>query len=548
MSWHRQLSGGLLLQFAAVSFVVVVCMGVALGWMLGRIVAENALTDAALEVRDVVSRRVMGHLSPGDLRSPMTGERYDAFQRLVEESVVSERTARIKLWSRDGTVIFSDNAALVGQRFPVGDKMAEALKGELAMELSNLQGGDNLTEIQFGGLLEVYVPIVFSGSSEVEGAFEVYQFYEPVALYVRASQRSLYITLAVGLLFIYGALVAVVKRGHDTISRQQKRLASLNRIATELSRCTTSSEVLSTGLRLAAESTGLVKGAIWLVGPSDRVELAAQRGFEEEEAALLSVAPVNCGAIRHALGEGRTQAPDRLHSRGRPRRSGEDNHAPSLAPAAPLLSRGSVLVAGGPRIGKPIWLAAPLLSRGSVLGALGLYCGSGRESIQADVQLAQAVAAELGVTLENALRYEEALYQADRDPVTGLLNHRAFHDCLGREFKRAKRAGRELSVVMIDLDGFKLFNDTYGHPIGDLVLREITALLSQNLRAGDLLGRYGGDEFVALLSETGTEGAMSLAERVLQAVAGHAFAPPDGPAVPIRLSLGLATYPQDARH
>lgn len=524
MSWHRPFSGGLLLQFAAASFVVVVCMGVALGWMLGRIVEQNALTDASMAARDVVSRRVMDHLSPGDLRSPMTGERYDAFQRLVQESVVSGRTARIKLWSRDGTVIFSDDAALVGQRFPIGYDLGVALEGELAMDVSNLQGGDHLADRQFGRLLEVYVPIVFPGSAEVEGAFEVYQFYEPVARYVQDSLRSLYIALAAGLLFIYGALVAVVKRGHDTITRQQKRLGMLNRIATELSRCRTSSEVLSTGLRLAAEATGLVKGAIWLVGPGDRVELAARRGFGEEDTAFLSGAPVDSGALRQVLSEGQTHVPDRLQMRARYRLPGRENHAPALA------------------------AAAPLLSRGSVLGALGLYAGADGESTKPDIQLAQAVGAELGVTLENARRYEEARYQADRDPVTGLLNHRAFHDCLDREFKRARRAGRRLSVVMMDLDGFKLFNDTYGHPAGDLVLREVTALLSQSLRAGDLLGRYGGDEFVALLPETGTEGAEALAERIRQAIAGHAFVPPDGPAVPLRLSLGFASYPQDARH
>ncbi len=521
---QRQFSGGLLLQFAAASFVVVACMGVALGWMLGRIVEQNALADASIEAQDVVSSRVMGHLSPGDLRSPMTGERLDAFQRLVQESVVSGRTARIKVWSLDGTVIFSDDYALVGQRFPISDEMAEALKGDLATEVSELQGEENTSDRHFGRLLEVYVPIVFPGSSDVEGVFEVYQVYDPVALYVQDSQRSLYIALTAGLLFIYGALFAVVKRGHDTISRQQKRLASLNRIAAELSRCTTSSEVLSTGLRLAAEATGLVKGAIWLIGPNDLIELAAQRGFEGAGASFLSAAPANCVELRQVLSEGQAYVPDPVQLRARRRLPGQENHAAALASAAPLLSRGSVL------------------------GVMGLYAGGGGESIQADVQLAQAVGAELGVTLENARRYEEARHQADRDPVTGLLNHRAFHECLDREFNRARRAGRSFSVVMMDLDGFKLFNDTYGHPTGDRVLREVTALISGILRVSDLLGRYGGDEFVALLPETGAEGAKSLAERIRHAIAEHGFAPSDGPAVPIRLSLGFATYPQDARH
>ncbi|MCL5025813.1 MAG: diguanylate cyclase, partial [Chloroflexi bacterium] len=192
-------------------------------------------------------------------------------------------------------------------------------------------------------------------------------------------------------------------------------------------------------------------------------------------------------------------------------------------------------------------LVIPLLSRRTVLGAVGLLGTSTQECTQVDLHLCQAIGAELGVALENARRYDEIKQLADRDPVTGLLSHRAIHQRLGQELKRTQRAGQQLSVIMTDLDGFKLFNDTHGHPVGDQVLRQVAAVLSENGRVSDVLGRYGGDEFVAILPETGTDGAIALAERIQSSLAQQPYAAPDGTVVPVHMSFGIATYPQDAR-
>lgn len=219
--------GGLLWQFAVVSLVVMVILGVALGWLLGYIVERNALADAADEATQTVALRVLRHLSPADFRTPMRDQRYADFQRFAQESVISGHTARIKLWNPDGTVIFSDDPSQVGQSFPTGAELATALRGEVAMEVSALQGIEHLGERQYGRLLEVYAPVVFPGSPEVAGAFEMYQFYEPYGRTIRSAQRDLYGALAVGLLFLYGALFAVVKRGHDMIGLQQRHLAVL---------------------------------------------------------------------------------------------------------------------------------------------------------------------------------------------------------------------------------------------------------------------------------------------------------------------------------
>jgi diguanylate cyclase (GGDEF)-like protein len=135
----------------------------------------------------------------------------------------------------------------------------------------------------------------------------------------------------------------------------------------------------------------------------------------------------------------------------------------------------------------------------------------------------------------------------DRDPVTGLLNQRATIQCVEQELKRARRTGQQFSIVLMDIDGFKLFNDTYGLASGDQVLKRIASLLQQQGRGSDPLGRYGGDGFVVILPNTGVEGALALAERLRSSLATSPYVTRDGLEIPLRMSFGISTYPDNGR-
>ncbi len=134
-------------------------------------------------------------------------------------------------------------------------------------------------------------------------------------------------------------------------------------------------------------------------------------------------------------------------------------------------------------------------------------------------------------------RERQLLKQAKSDPLTGLANRAAFLEACFKEIKRASRHGGKLAVAMVDLDGFKGYNDQHGHLAGDDLLKGIAQGLQTGRRASDLVTRYGGDEFALLLPETDAAGAVNLTERLCHLL-GRAHPP-------MTLSIGVAVYPED---
>jgi diguanylate cyclase (GGDEF)-like protein len=135
---------------------------------------------------------------------------------------------------------------------------------------------------------------------------------------------------------------------------------------------------------------------------------------------------------------------------------------------------------------------------------------------------------------------------AVRDGLTGLFNHRHFRECLENEVARCRRHTREFSLIFIDVDHFKHFNDTHGHLQGDRVLKGLAWLIRERCRATTIPSRYGGEEFVLLVPETGKDGARILAEGLRRAIEEHPFEGRETqPSGRVTLSLGVATYPED---
>jgi two-component system, cell cycle response regulator len=130
------------------------------------------------------------------------------------------------------------------------------------------------------------------------------------------------------------------------------------------------------------------------------------------------------------------------------------------------------------------------------------------------------------------------------DGLTDLFNHRHMHELLHEEYERTKRSGEPMAVAMLDLDRFKQVNDTYGHPTGDVILYETGRILRDSAREIDMVGRYGGEEFIVILPGTDEEAAAQFAERVRQAVAEHVFRD-EATEVKMTVSAGVASFPGD---
>lgn len=192
-----------------------------------------------------------------------------------------------------------------------------------------------------------------------------------------------------------------------------------------------------------------------------------------------------------------------------------------------------------------MYLHASLQWQGQALGMIGFVrWQSGFEETEFD--LVESIALEVGTALNNARQYCLAVDAADRDAVTGLFNHRAIHQRLDQQFDHALQLSHPLSVIMMDLDNFKLFNDTYGHPVGDQVLKRVAEALRQGCDKHDLIGRYGGDEFLIVLSDMTGQDAKLLAEILRDQIRIECFHKTgDGRIIPVALSFGIAEFPQD---
>jgi diguanylate cyclase (GGDEF)-like protein len=192
-------------------------------------------------------------------------------------------------------------------------------------------------------------------------------------------------------------------------------------------------------------------------------------------------------------------------------------------------------------------VAVPLKIKEHVIGVIEII-NSYDELVfdDTDQSILTAIADFAAIALVNARNFDRINELVVTDDLTGLYNSRHFGQLIESEFQRAQRYQTELSLVFLDMDRLKGINDVHGHLVGSRMLSELGRLIGRNIRDCDLAARYGGDEFVIVLPQTGKQQAVSLAEKLLDLMRSTDFYSDDRQVIHLTASFGVATYPQDA--
>ena len=331
--------------------------------------------------------------------------------------------------------------------------------------------------------------------------------------------------LRVSLVEASQALEERVNERTRELEAEKERLAILNHASKQISHCASVQEILEAGAAILSQAAHCTSVALSAPGQRGSLRFASPKQLPEaSESQLRKV-------LRKFLlsnADNTDDTPILVDGRGTPNSGNGDTGTPA-----------------GPFVKMMVF---PMVYRQVTLGAACMATDQDDCRLsEGELELVSNIVSQVAVALEGACRYDDARYLADNDALTGIANRRHIIECLNREVARSGRAGASFSLVMMDVDRFKFFNDTYGHEVGDQVLVTVARALQEALRGIDTLGRFGGDEFLAILPDTDREGARRVVERIGECLADHPVAVKDALPLALRLSCGIAVFPQNGR-
>ncbi|MEA2639912.1 MAG: hypothetical protein QOF51_1306 [Chloroflexota bacterium] len=305
------------------------------------------------------------------------------------------------------------------------------------------------------------------------------------------------------------------------VAQRTERLLLLAEISRLLESCQSTSEILTMLARQASRCFPGTSGALYLMR-AGAAELEVSATWGEEQPAQDAIFQIDdCRALR----TGRTSVLD-----------GGEPFAPCAHLPEPIPSAA---------------LCVPLIAYGELLGLLHVASGtasgiaSAHEWVQNQQAIARILANTVAVALANVKLREALRQQSIRDPLTGLFNRRYMEETLVRELRRAQRTGQEVTVLLLDIDHFKHFNDTFGHPAGDELLKGVSAALQSGVRAEDVVCRFGGEEFVIILFGAGCDVGQMRAEGFRECIKRLDVRYQGAALGTVSVSIGIAGFPTD---
>lgn len=401
-------------------------------------------------------------------------------------------------------VLRSSVSELTG--LPFLDTVAEAERAATRALIARVRGGTTESStvlhltVPDGSLLDVQAtlsPIRRDARSAVDGVVVIFRDMTTQWRAERELQRA------------HDSLIASM----DEAEHRTAEIAKLTELSELLQSCVSVDDAWKVIARVMSELLPADAGAVSVLGPSKAL-LETVSTFGESRALTIFGAE-DCWALR----------------RGRLHRIDEDDG--SLA----CHHHEGPSVLGT--------LCMPLMAHGETVGVISVRPRpdiAPTQPIEVRQRLLTAAAQQIAVAIANLRLRESLRQQSIRDPLTGLFNRRFLEESLAREVRRAERHNSQVSVLMLDVDHFKRFNDTWGHEAGDIVLREIGAVLDQSVRDGDVACRYGGEEFAIVMPEAPFEIALLRAEQLRMRVKAIAIAYREQALGTVTISVGVASY------
>src|SRR5436190_4106028 len=304
----------------------------------------------------------------------------------------------------------------------------------------------------------------------------------------------------------------------EQIKLANREVFSLYELAREFSSSLNLSETLDMFTKKVREFMPFSTCVLYLLDPAKRIATASH--VEGEYAGLLSLRQIK-------IGDGATGYA--LKSRQPVKKADPDlDFAHSQSE---LASKYSTMA------------SVPLIADAELIGAITIYSRELQAYEDEHIRLLETISRIAAEAIGKSLKHDEATTHALTDPMTGLPNARSLQKHFEKEAGRAARSSTNLQLLMLDLDGFKAVNDSFGHKIGDKMLAEISQVIRGQLRDYDFLARYGGDEFVAIVPDMSREDVIELCDRIESAVSNFKLSVSDNVYASVGVSLGSASYP-----
>ena len=499
------------------------------------------ITDMYSSVQSYLFLHDPAQLTPYDQESPAVREQLGYLRDLQSESPgqvaqIDQLDAEIQKWQREwarptiARVRRGDNVD-VASTVADGDKRIAALRGHIQQMLEagrqeNEAAGEQIQKTMQHMLeLGVALSILIGGALLFLTGVVTRMITRPVEMLIESSERvtrgDFQLTLPPPASNEFGVLSQSFAHMTTALRTEREELAALNKFSEAVTQCTSEVEVYDHILHSLKERFHPQQVIIFI--------LKAQENFLEAVASLTPIPeqvrawpvieePHNCKAVRM----------------GRPFRVNDVSVEP-LCPADFL----------PPSAGS--YFCGPLIAGGIIIGAVRLE-GLRDYWTPERMSLLEGYLSGAATALSNLRLLQTMKQQANVDELTGLYNRRFLEDYARKLLAMASRKNTPASLIMMDLDHFKSFNDLHGHEIGDRILRHFAKTMSLTMRETNLAARYGGEEFVVLLPDTSTSACMLVAERIRHAV--ERMVVPSGtdkPLPKITVSLGIASYPEHGR-